>query len=497
MSAAVIAAFLPALDVFIAGDDFEWLDASYDIVADPLSSFQLINHFFRPLVKWTYLANYLIFGTAGVGYMITNLLIHLLNTVLLALLLRRRLHRPLLGFIAAAAFALSPLHSEAVFWAAGRPDTLLLTCWLFALLLLEGWTDGATFGMVAAFTGVALLGAGAKESWIVFPFLASAYLVLVMRQPIAAVLRKLAVLWMAWSLYIVVFLVRPLLSGAPSPTGYADFQVVPGLLKTAFTLLGFCGLGWLPIKGLAMPIAVAFLVGGAAAWLVRENHRFGVWAMLWLAATLALVAPFSPSALRHNYLPLVGFWMVVAALCDGALAAVSDDARTWRWRVAITLVAVTAAAVIALEGFALQREIDDYRLYGDLHLRLCRSFAEIDPAIARDRPLVLVDKGTLRGVDYVADHLKGREKTFFVRRDALWQLVFLPPLANFLGRPFDERLQAWVKGHGTLSAGGFTVVLFDDYGFHLRPDLASAVEEAVAANEGLPVGISLYRFSDR
>ena len=39
LAVAVIAAFLPALDGYIAGDDFEWLDASYDIVGDPLSSF--------------------------------------------------------------------------------------------------------------------------------------------------------------------------------------------------------------------------------------------------------------------------------------------------------------------------------------------------------------------------------------------------------------------------------------------------------------------------
>ena len=89
MAAAVIAAFLPALDVYIAGDDFEWLDDSYDIIGDPLSSFALINHFFRPLVKWTFLGDYLIFGQDGVGYMATSLLIHFLNSLLLYLLLKR------------------------------------------------------------------------------------------------------------------------------------------------------------------------------------------------------------------------------------------------------------------------------------------------------------------------------------------------------------------------------------------------------------------------
>ncbi|MCW8985982.1 MAG: hypothetical protein OQK55_11600, partial [Thermoanaerobaculales bacterium] len=117
MAAAVIVAFAPALDVFIAGDDFEWLDASYGIVGDPLSSFELINHFFRPLVKWTYLGDYLVFGHIGVGYVATSLLIHFLNSLFLYMLLERRLRHQVLAAAAATAFALSPLHSEAVLWA--------------------------------------------------------------------------------------------------------------------------------------------------------------------------------------------------------------------------------------------------------------------------------------------------------------------------------------------------------------------------------------------
>ena len=169
MAAAIIAAFTPAFDVFLAGDDFEWLDASYGLIDDPLSSFEPINHFFRPLVKWTYLGDYLIFGQLGAGYMATNLLIHFLNSAMLFALIRRRLAQPLVAAGAATAFALSPLHSEAVLWAAGRPDTVLLTCWLGALLLLDRWCERPGPGRAAAFTAVALLGIGAKESWIVFP----------------------------------------------------------------------------------------------------------------------------------------------------------------------------------------------------------------------------------------------------------------------------------------------------------------------------------------
>ena len=494
LAVAVIAAFLPALDIFIAGDDFEWLDASYDIVGDPLSSLGLINHFFRPLVKWTYLGDYLIFGQIGIGYIATNLLVHFLNSLLLFALLERRLLQPVGAAAAAAVFALSPLHGEAVLWAAGRPDTVLLTCWLGALLLLDGWIERPTACRVAAFTGVALLGIGAKESWIVFPFLVVAYLVLVLGLPLRAAVRRVAVLWVAWVVYIMVFLVMPVFSGAQSATHYADFGILPALFKTSYTLLGFCGLGWVPIGDWAAVALSTMVVAGTAGWLIRTHNGFGQWALLWLFATLALVAPFQLAVLRHNYLPLAGFWMVVAAIVDRSLTNVLGVATGRQRRLMLGLVTGATIAVLAVEGWAMQREIADYRFYGDFHRQLCESFAAIEPRISRDQPLVFLERGTIRGVEVVGDAVQGCDKTFFVRRDALWQLIFLPPLVNFVGRPFDERLEQVEMEEGVVASDAFTVLLFEDSGFSLRPDLQDAVAKAIDAPGGIPPGVSLYRF---
>jgi hypothetical protein len=494
MGAVVIAAFLPALDIFIAGDDFEWLERSYAVVGDPLSSFALVNRFLRPLVMWSYLADYLVFGQLAVGYMLTNLAIHLFNTVLVTVLLRRRLHSPLLAVWAAAVFALSPLHSEGVLWAAGRPETILLTCWLVSLVVLDRWCERPSAGLALAFTAAALLGIGAKESWIVFPFLAGAYAVLVHRVPVATALRRTSPLWLAWLIYVFGFLVIPALAGVPSATHYADFRVVPALLKTSITLLAYCSLGAVPVGSVAaIGLSLAVTVG-TALWLVRTGNRFGLWALLWLAATLLLVAPFPVSVLRHNYLPLAGFWMVVAAVVDRSLAAPRDRATETASRIATRVTTVAAAAILVVEAGALQREIADYRLYGDLHRRLCRTYRAAQSEIPHDRPLVLVDRGSFRGVEFVASRVQGCAKTFYVRRDALWQLVFLPPLANFLGNPFEHRLEPVSGPVSDLFEGGFTVLFLDDDGFELRPDLEGGLLEAVAATGELPPGVGVYRF---
>ncbi len=497
MVVVVIAAFTPALDVFISGDDFEWLESAYGVVKDPLSSFDRGNNFFRPFVKWSYLADYLIFGQRSVGYMVTNLLIHFLNVILLFALLRRLLRQPLVAATAATAFALSPLHSEGMLWGAGRPDTILPIFCLGSVLLLDRWCERPSKGLAIAFSGAALLGIGAKESWLIFPIIATGYLVLVRHLPVLAALKRMAVLWVAWAAYVFGFLILPTLLGASTAAHYADFRILPALFKTSSTVFAFLGLGFAPFE--AWVAATAVLAGvGVVVWLVRTGNGPGQWAMLWLCASLAVAAPFPVSVLRHNYLPLIGFWMVVAAVVDHALTGILSSPPERRLRSLVPgLLAAAAIAVLTIEGWALQQEIADYRLYGELHQRLCQGYAEIETSISREQPLVLVNRGTLRGVEYVADRVQGTDKTFFVRRDALWQLVFLPPLANFMGRPFDERLEGAGMTEGELVSGAFTVLFFDDTGFSIRPDLRGTLAEAIDAPGGLPPGVSLYRFIEQ
>jgi hypothetical protein len=489
----VIAALAPALDVFLAGDDFEWLDASYELVRDPMACFEPINHFFRPMVKWTYLVDYVLFGRAGAGYVATSLLIHLVNSLLLFTLLSRRLEQPLVATGSAAAFALSPLHSEAVLWAAGRPDTVLLTCWLGALLLLERWLERPGPPRAVAFAAAALLGIGAKESWIVFPLLATMWVIWVRRESVASGVRRTAVLWAAWLVYVAVFLIVPAVAGRTTAAHYADLSFSAALTKTSSTLLSYCTLGWAPDLGIVAVGLSAVLGVGVVVWCVRADNRLGGWALLWLASTLALTAPFPINVLRHNYLPLVGFWVLAAALVDRWLAVARGGDRQ-RPPVRRTVAATAALVIIGVQVWMMQLEIADYRSYGELHARLVDSFVAVKNRLPRDRPIVFVDRGTVRGVELAAASVRGLDKTFFVRRDALWQLVFLAELANFSGRPFDERLVPIDPTGGGLEDYGYAVLVFDDRGFHLRPDLGTAVFEGLQSGGEIGAGVGVYRY---
>jgi len=495
LAAVVVVAFAPAVDIFLTSDDFEWLDASYELVRNPLASFELVNRQFRPVVKWTFLVDYLVFAQHAAGYMATNLAIHLLNSVLLCAFLARLLRKPLLAAAAAAAFAISPLHSQAVLWASCRGDTLLLTLWLAALLLLHEGSVRPSRRFLTAALIVALLGAGAKESWVVFPLIATAFPVLVMGQSLLSSLRDLKVLWLGLGLYLGVFLVIPALSGSSSFTYYADFGPLAAILKASRTLLRFIGLDRLgQDPWMAVGLAGAIVLG-ALLVAVRTKNRCAQWAILWTLLTIGIASPFEFTVLRHNYIPLAGFWMVVAAFANRGL--VSADNHGHRKLVTVVLGIVTVIG-LAFQSLALQLEIDDYRQYGEIHRRLYQDFTEIAPSLQHDRALVLVDRGRRRAVDEMVREVSGVEKTFFVRADALWQLIFLPPLAAFAGDGLHEALRP-VPGDevGSILEGSLNLMVFTDDGFRLQPDLLPELRSFFDDHGRLPQGVQIYRFIRR
>jgi hypothetical protein len=261
-------------------------------------------------------------------------------------------------------------------------------------------------------------------------------------------------------------------------------------------LLGFLGLGGVGFGTMMAVLLAAAVVLGAvlAAWYTKNG--FAQWAVVWMLATLALSAPFPVAPLRHNYLPLVGFWMAVAAFSDHAFGKDSSG-RIWNIhsrRVFSALMMAGAGAVLLGEGRALQLEIDDYRRYGEVHRELCSLFRDVAPAISGDRPVLLINHGARAAIEEVVNQVEGVDKTFFVRRDAIWQLVFLPPLANFLGNPCNMLLRPVAETEiSEAFAGEVTVVYFDDSGFRLLPDVPATVAESFARTGRLPPGTGLFR----
>lgn len=144
----------------------------------------LLHDLFRPLVNLSYALDYVRSGLDPVAYHQTNILLHCLNVVLLALLVRRLAPRlswaqgaggrsalRLAMATAALLFAVHPMMTEAVSYISGRSELLSSFFFLIAFLCLDAYLFGekrSRWRLVAGLTAF-LCSLASKESAAMLP----------------------------------------------------------------------------------------------------------------------------------------------------------------------------------------------------------------------------------------------------------------------------------------------------------------------------------------
>ncbi len=91
--------------------------------------------FWHPLTWLSLMADYELYGLHAGGYHLTNLVLHILSTLLLFWLFHRMTGALWKSAFVAAFFALHPLHVESVAWVSERKDVLSAFFWMLTLCL--------------------------------------------------------------------------------------------------------------------------------------------------------------------------------------------------------------------------------------------------------------------------------------------------------------------------------------------------------------------------
>ncbi|MEN6422861.1 MAG: tetratricopeptide repeat protein [Smithella sp.] len=97
--------------------------------------------FWHPLTWLSLMLDYQLFGLNAGGYHMTNLILHILSTLLLFWLFNRMTGALWPSAFVAAFFALHPLHVESVAWIAERKDVLSAFFWMLTLCLYVYYTE--------------------------------------------------------------------------------------------------------------------------------------------------------------------------------------------------------------------------------------------------------------------------------------------------------------------------------------------------------------------
>jgi len=125
-------------EVLIGWDDGEYLTHPDVYKTGAGSGASIFRSFhlgmYQPLAVLSFAFNHSLFGDSAASYILTNLLLHLLNTYLVYRLMQQWLKAEVPSLIVAGLFALHPMHVEGVVWISVRSSLMYSAFYLFGLL---------------------------------------------------------------------------------------------------------------------------------------------------------------------------------------------------------------------------------------------------------------------------------------------------------------------------------------------------------------------------
>jgi tetratricopeptide (TPR) repeat protein len=298
----------------------------------------------HPLTWLSHQLDSSLFGLWAGGHHLTNLAIHIANTLLLCHLLFRLTDKPWRSAFVAALFAIHPLHVESVAWVAERKDLL---CSLFVLLTLHAYyqytkgTSGAYILALTAFVAALL----AKPMAVTVPFL----LLLLDFWPLSRIntsqwrhlcVEKIPFLIMAIASSVVTVIAQRSggaivsIQNADIPLRLANAVVsVARYLRRTIWPNDLAALYPFPLTIPPWQIAtsaaiIVTLLLVAVAW--RQRRPYLLFGLLWFMGMLVPVSGLiqvgqQGMADRYTYLPLIGVFV-------GLVWLAADLAADWRIR---------------------------------------------------------------------------------------------------------------------------------------------------------------------
>jgi hypothetical protein len=283
----------------------------------------------HPLTWLSHMLDVQLFGLDAGRHHLTNVLLHVANTLLLFAVLRRMTGLVGRSAFVAALFAVHPLHVESVAWLAERKDVLSTTFFMLTLWAYTGYARRPSAARYASVLVLFVLGLAAKPMLVTLPFV----LLLLDFWPLGRAALGRRLLWEKLPLLAVAMAVSVVtlrlqqacgtvaqLDSLPlglrlqnAPISYATYvakTIWPARLA-AFYPYPASYPAWQVLGAIGLLVGVSLL----ALALRRRGYVLVGW--LWYLGTLVPVIGLVQQgrqalADRFTYVPLVGLFLIVA-----------------------------------------------------------------------------------------------------------------------------------------------------------------------------------------
>ncbi len=156
--------------LYVADNRYVQQGLSWETVVWAFTDATRFTNYWVPLTWLSILLDYQLYGMHAGGYHLTNLILHILNTVLLFLALRWMTGHIWRSALVAALFALHPLHVESVAWVTERKDVLSTLFWMLCLLAYTGYVRRPGAIRYLAVFVFFVMGLMAKPMLVTLPF---------------------------------------------------------------------------------------------------------------------------------------------------------------------------------------------------------------------------------------------------------------------------------------------------------------------------------------
>ena len=297
--------------------------------------------YWHPITWLSHMLDVQVFGLYAGGHLMTNVSLHLLNTLLLFFVFKRWTAEVWPAAIAAAIFALHPIAVESVAWVAARKNLLSSFFWILTILMYCRYTERPCSTRYLAVLLTYILGLMAKPMLVTLPFV----LLLMDYWPLGRlelnnigmsrhiglprlIAEKIPLLALA---ALSIFLSMSSLQGHNS---LMDYDAVPMGLRIGNALVSYAvyiGKLFWPFElsvfypfpktiPLWQPVVAAILLLGVTLGVLRFYRKkpYLIVGWLWYLGTLVPVIGLVQAGLwpamadRFAYIPFVGLYIMIA-----------------------------------------------------------------------------------------------------------------------------------------------------------------------------------------
>jgi protein O-mannosyl-transferase len=290
----------------------------------------------HPLTWWSHMLDVQMYGMSAGPHHVTNLLLHIANTLLLFGLFHAMTGRLGPSAFVAALFAAHPLHVESVAWVSERKDVLSTLFWMLTVWAYLWYLRSRRLGRYCVMAALFVLGLMAKPMLVTLPFV----LLLLDVWPLGRltfgtkrsravelVREKLPLIALAAASSIITFVVQrrggAVAASEALPLGERTANALVSYMRYIGKMLWPARLA--AVYPFSRPIPEWWMLGSLLGFLgmsivaIRAARRYPYVAVgwLWYVGTLVPVIGViqvgsQAMADRYTYIPLVGLFIIVA-----------------------------------------------------------------------------------------------------------------------------------------------------------------------------------------